>query len=1064
MPVTWGRVEMPLGGVSTLTDPVHVLPGKLLTLENARFDKPGGISKRPGYVSRTVNIFSDTPASLSTGLRLAEGTDGEQLLLDVRNLYAWNGTDWVNRGRVGDALVTSSLDYFDAGISASQVDFAYANGIRLLSWAGGEFQHFVSNNSTTLVKSATAIGQVFATGDQLWSIRANGASVEWGRIDTTTANQPAEYTITPAAFAAPALNIGVANGDMVAACPIGSVGLAVAFLDSGDANQLHVSIRLNANPPTQPVAQWDSGEVPDECVAICADLNANRIYVAWSIAGTGIRFAVLNAALGTQIGATITVDNTGEPRQRIAMCPGTTGRVFLAWEHFKGFAGSPPSERLPYVRWCQVTDVPAVVGGAGGIHICSDVAIAAKPYVVNSQVYLPVIHTGAGYGHGLIIQIGNTSTPEALDPSWRGTFAREVAQPDLDDVNEPITRGWVANSVNTADGFYRFPIRSRERFEVAKDNDDAIIIGHTGVRVVASAHELSSRNWCTWGKGMFLAGGRPSWYDGVQCAEHGFAWPPSVNRDTPEDLLNDNTGLFPTLGNFITVQLIWHFQDVNGQIQQSEPSKIFGRAMLALGANDGFIVALRNTLLTDRAPPASSWWSTGITKAVIQTYRTTAGVENPPGTVVTAGGTVFYRTKPYRGFTIPGHGTATVGPNTDVGPPVLTIGDVGSLGELDADIVNNEVLYTTGGILPNVGTPPAEICHSHGNRLWLAGLEEPRDLWFSQPFVEVEGPRFNSALRLRIPEPIFALGTLDDKLIVGTFTSLYVVSGRGPGASGDIDIGFSVERLASDLGCINHRSMVATPLGLMMHTTRGFMLLDRALQLQDIGAPVQGLFSRESVVNVVQGTLVTGQAHVRWVANVFDSELEAVVPVAFVFDYRVGEWSFDRLGVNATVITDSISFGQHTHHAILHIDGRFAEEDLTGTASSETFYEFTAETPWIRLDTLQGWQRVRSVTLLGRRPITAQIPGFYNVFVGYDYNDTYSHTYQITRAQVLAMPTDVFQWKFRLARQKCEAIRLMITDAPNEGAGDGIGFRLSSIVFEAGLKRGTMKLRQEQKS
>lgn len=1071
MPVNWVRVEMPLGGVSTLADPVHVLPGKLLTLENGRFEKPGGISKRPGYVARSLSVFSDTPTILTSGVRLAEMADGEQLLFDLNKLYAWDGTteQWVSRGRVGDAFIFSDLAYFDSGFSAINLDVAQANGTRVLAWSGGEFQHLVATSSTTVIKGTLYIGQVFAVGDNIWCLRNNGTSIEYGVINSL-GTVPLDFTFSPTGFAVPALTSLAANSDLVKGAAIGTTGFAVLYPDNTDANQLHVSLRNNTVPPSQFGANWDSGETADECTAIYADGAANRVYVAWSRAGAGIRFAVLNATTGVQIGATLTVDNQGNPRTRLAMTRLISGQVILCWEQAKGAVGSPPSERLPYVRWCRVSDAPAV---QGTIRICSDVAIAGKPWVTNGQAYLPVVHTGAGYGVGLIVQVANT-TPVELDPSWRGTFARDTAEADLDDdnttlFNPPSTstvRGFVSNTVDNGAGGVVFAVRSRERFEVAKLNDDAIIIGHTGVRAVTVTPEASNRNWVTWGKGLFQASGRPSWYDGAQCAEHGFAWQPSVNRDTPEDLtpILLGTGTFPAQGNFINIQLIWHFQDFNGQIQQSEPSAIFGRTALTPFGAMAFRVELRNTLLTDRAPLAT--WTTGVTKAKIQVYRTTAGVENPPGTVTVAAGTIFYRGKVYAGYPIPDHGTATSGPTTGGGTTpatALILGANVSVGETDADIVNNEVLYTTGGILPNTGTPPCELCLSHGNRVWLAGLEDPRELWFSQPFVEQEAPRFNGALKLRLPESVRALGELDDKLIVGSPTSIYIVTGRGCGASGDIDIGFNIEKLASDLGCTNHRSMVNTPIGLMMHTTRGFMLLDRSLQLQDIGAPVQGLFSRHQILNVSCGTLIAGQAQVRWLANLFDSEEETVGPVAFVYDYRVGEWSFDRFGIAATVGMDAAAFDQKQLHSILTFNGRVFDENLAAV-SSESFFPLTMETPWIRLDTIQGWQRVRSVTILGRKPADhSQIPASYNIAVGYDYQDNYSQLVSFTDTDINAMPGEVMQMKVRFARQKCEAFRLLIQDAQGETGGLGIGAHFSSLVFESGLKRGTMKLPAEQK-
>jgi hypothetical protein len=261
-------------------------------------------------------------------------------------------------------------------------------------------------------------------------------------------------------------------------------------------------------------------------------------------------------------------------------------------------------------------------------------------------------------------------------------------------------------------------------------------------------------------------------------------------------------------------------------------------------------------------------------------------------------------------------------------------------------------------------------------------------------------------------------------------------------------------------------------MGLMFYAlSRGFMLLDRSLQLQEIGAPVKQILkdisSRLPTIDSLTpsfapircGTLVADQTQVRWLANVLDNE-DIVHALWFVYDYRVGEWSWD-ITPNEGLAVDAIGFDGGSNYAYLTATGQVFDEDSTLPEDAGNFIEFALETPWIKLDTLQGWQRVRSVTILGKKPADA---AFIVVGIGYDYEEDHSQFFVITQAMIDALPTDVLQFKLRFARQKCEAFRLLIADGFDEGGGSNDGLRISSLVFEAGLKRGTMKLRQEQKS
>jgi hypothetical protein len=184
------------------------------------------------------------------------------------------------------------------------------------------------------------------------------------------------------------------------------------------------------------------------------------------------------------------------------------------------------------------------------------------------------------------------------------------------------------------------------------------------------------------------------------------------------------------------------------------------------------------------------------------------------------------------------------------------------------------------------------------------------------------------------------------------------------------------------------------------------------------------------------------------------------------FDYKVGEWSVDRLDSLASAAVDIHTFARGSADETFTVataTGEVYDEDPSLAADGGAFYSMKLVTPWIRLATVaQGWQRVRKVSLLGRKPNQPLIP---DLLVEYaqNYDDAWTTLATFTQAELTAanaVQGDRFQVQAWLPgdKQRCESIRLRISDVENEGLGSGYQFRLSSIVLEAGIKRGVAKL------
>lgn len=386
--------------------------------------------------------------------------------------------------------------------------------------------------------------------------------------------------------------------------------------------------------------------------------------------------------------------------------------------------------------------------------------------------------------------------------------------------------------------------------------------------------------------------------------------------------------------------------------------------------------------------------------------------------------------------------------------------DLGLAGFDDASIATNDVIYTDGEILPNTTTPPCDISVVHQGRLWLAGLSNPKELAWSQPYVETEAVRFTADFRTLVDDDIIGLASQDEKLLIFSGRSIRELIGDGPPASGDVDTGFRIRRVNTDVGCTGHRTIVPSPLGTFFHSSRGFQLLTRGMSVEYVGAAVEQKLKTQSITPIA-GCLVPDQHHVRWLC--VDGEGKRWI---YVFDYKVQEWIIDLPGATIfTAGTDLFTFGAGaagSEHCIVDTDGLVYFEDPDQGFDYEDFFSFVIETPWFHLNQcLQGWQRVRRVQLLGRNALVD--PPDLVVEARWDYETAWTTLGTATPTELLAVAGAAgreFQVEFRIpdGKQRCEAIQLRVFDQANVDGGSGLGFRLSEICFQAGIKRGPKRL------
>ena len=455
------------------------------------------------------------------------------------------------------------------------------------------------------------------------------------------------------------------------------------------------------------------------------------------------------------------------------------------------------------------------------------------------------------------------------------------------------------------------------------------------------------------------------------------------------------------------VKAVYSWVDRNGEVYRSAPSAQAGIDMTRGTAEQRLTVTCPHLAQTQGTNKSAG----GAGESLIEIYRT---IDN---------GSTFYLEQTDRNS------------NTHTLDLLNTTG-VGAI-EDDEAIQNNEILYTTGGEVPNIAPPGSVIMAARTNRVFLVPMDDPQAIWYSKPKVKGLGVNFSDEMVIRVEQGgnITGLATMDDNVIIFKEDDIYYFAGEGPNVANAGTFFSPVRRVATDVGCVNHNSIVSTNVGVIFKSRKGIYLLDRSLQVQYIGAPVEYYNDWD----VVRSVLVEDKNQVRFV-------LSGGQPM-LVWDYYHNQWSTwtNHSAVDACV-HDGVFY-------MIDSTGRVKKENEGNYLDVSHLIPITVRTPWIKTSGIQNFQRVTHAMVLGefRSHHTLTV----NVYI--DYDDTTSvqtATYDTTGGNHVA--GEPYQFEFQLGTQKCQSIMFEISDGSYAGTYESV--RLTGLSLRVGVKKGTAKL------
>ncbi len=1013
----WQRHDFPFAsGLDETTDARQT--SKLTSIQNLQWEKTGQLRKRNGYTKLSPNLM--TGGVLSGGFKLAT-YKGELLYFDDVNdqLLTWSPgkSKWVIRDQVPRPTCTR-LSLAQAETTEFSPDIAFGSGCIVYVWLGDitaglggtVYASVIDATTGATIQANVALNAPYRTAPRV--LIANGfavaifsdgiAGIECRTLDLSTPG---------ASWAGP---FTLAADGVAPLFPYGACALSDRFVIAYESTA--------AAPNAIRVKSWSFASTPGalssvqltEAIAVVGGFGlqgttGERVHVGYTVVNVGasVRVTTLNTStLATLVAPTELYNSGADPNsltQAISIARISSTQSHIVWQ--------PGDFRTISIGFNATT--LAAVGVAcktWGVQLQSEIWFArGKVYGL----------TYANNNTGLSLQ-GSLFLLDFRNGVTVAQPARPVATiaPRLCLIN--AATGSSTRCASTLCGVVS-PLTDQYT-TIASAVMDANVKGRVALTQVTANLADTARYQCAEvADSMYASGGVPSTFDGVQYAEAGFLLYPEAVTTTPAGAGGS------MLPDTYLYAIVYEYVDARGQRHRSAPSVAVSAVTVGVGAVNQVTLHGSNLGLTTRQELA------GNTRVGIIAYRTKGS------------GTVFYRITP---DDVPAANWND--------PTTATFTIVDRLA--DSAIGSNPILYTTGGVLPNFCPPSASLCIQHRGRVWLAGCDNPKAVWYSKQITTGEAPGFNDALQFIVDDggAITALASMDDKLVIFKADRIFVVFGDGPNDTGIGSDLSAPQRVPADAGCIEARSVISTPEGLLFQSAGGITLLSRGLEVQYIGSPVTDTLAANPIIS--SAVIVEPQNHVR-----FTCEQGNGLGKTIVYDYLHHEWSVFSLTDPGTLTTAAAAAtsailwgGVYTWASQAQWNVYTERAPAAGVATftdGGQWISSSFETAWLKLAGVSGFQRLRRVRLIGENVDPSNL----TMAIANDYLASYPQTHTWTAADITTTLGGVLELEVRVDNQKTESIRLRVFDAAPSGGPTAVtsaGAYFTGFAIEVGIKRG----------
>lgn len=1014
-------------GLDTKTDKKRVQVGKFLQLENTVFQKGGLLQKRNGY--GFLPSLPDASYSYLTTFNENLTAIGSKVAA-----YSAGAQKWVARGAI-QPLAVETLPLIRNNLNQTSCDSVIAdNGLVCTVY-------LESDGTTTTAKYAVAdsvTGQnivapaaipvasgVVTGGVRVFYLGSNFILVFTNVIAAVSHLQYVTVnSVTPtlvgtnaeiAASYIPATHLSwdgyVVGTHLYLAYNTTSGGQAikVTYLTSGlvlatpasFAGRIatNISVTADVTNPASPVVYVTLYDLPTtDGYLLAVNTNLNTL-LAPQLLITGVTMRQITTA--AQNGAV---------------------QIFYDYVNAYSFDGSIASNYIV----TQTVNVAGVVTQTR-YEVIRSVSLASKAFIVDGVVGFLAAYQSAYQPSYFLV---NATTSTSLSP----VIAAKIA---YQNGGGYLTLGLPGVTVTGTTA--RVPYLFKDLIQAVNKNTNvptgsqtAGIYSQTGINLGSFTVGTAALDTAEIGQDLHIGGGFLWMYDGYLPVEHNFLLWPDMDITTPTDAAawvatGGAMAAKPdgsTNTNAYYYQVTYEWTDNQGNAFRSAPSIPIAVTTTGAGVIGSVVLHIPTLRLTMKtANPV---------KIVI--YRWSAGQQS------------YYQV-------------------TSITAPLLndTTNDQVTFTDTlaDASILGNNLIYTTGGVVEDVGAPATNIMTLFDTRLWMVDAEDPNVLWFSKQVIEATPVEMSDLFTLYVPPttstqgstgPMRSLSVMDDKLILGKKNALLYVNGTGPDNTGAGNQYSPATLITSTVGCTNQKSFVLTPEGLMFESDKGIWMLDRNLGTNYIGAPVEDFTSGATVLSAVN---VPETNQVRFT---LDSG------VTLMYDYFYGQWgTFTGISPVSSCIYESM-------HTLINAEGEAFQETPGTYLDGGNPVLMMFQTGPLRLADLQSYQRAYFFYILGEY----LSPHKLLVSLSYDYRKAAEHSILIAptnysppfgsgdsqspfgQGTPFGGPDSSEDWRIFLKQQRCMAFGITVQEVfdASFGVPAGAGLTISGLQVVCAFKKG----------
>jgi hypothetical protein len=1028
-------MQVPIGALNEGDDPKAVPPGTLLLADNCAMDKARRLVKRAGTTSLPRSRMHG--GSLTSASRLI--TRGSDLALaDGEMLYAHSEAlgKWQDIDRPSSLLVTRK-PLIDSAGTVTAVDICIYGDLLITAFISGyntnggtlfvkaeNFRTGVVEMPPVLIVDQVAYPRLVLNGSTAYVFAtSHGGSVYYAAIDL--------LTMTPSALY-PAASDAAAHAPLDAVIETPSGGVPTLYVAYGLlTGASRVAVR-SYTLETLPLANVDNATLSTSSGSvgcICIAASPTEVHVMYGALPDVAKLGTLSPDLSVLIA----------PNTFSLLVPNW---VFVAVADSQSFImgwtdddGGADAERFMTKR----VETLSHLTFPGSARITFGLHAPSKPWKVGGRWYVGAATFLHSYNltstdpipqpSSVVVEI---ETSDSITGASNGNHPLVAMLENQTGWWPPVNQYLMKPAVDAEGNVYLpVPFRNLEpttaflRLPVAWN----LFQMKTGGRDLFRSAQL--------GRGVLCAAGAPFWYDGQSAMPYGFPHAPAILSVEPA------AGGSMAVGTYSYV-VTYAWRDALGLLHRSMPSP--PKTGTTAGANLSLILTVSAASLSSKQRALVAPYSPS--PILIEVWRTTVGATSAHYRLSREPNYQFLLNNPHvKDISLT---DTKADANIASGAPALPLSAQAQL-------------YTDVGELANVPPPAFVTVVTHRGR--LVGLApDVRTVWFSKDSTldATLAPGFNEALTLAFASDKIALASLDEKLVVFGETTIDVVFGDGPDDKGDQNT-WQIQSVQTDVGCINPRSTVTCPMGVMFLSTRGLEVLGRNLEVSWAGEGITDTLAAYPILT--SATLCAKETEVRFTCNAADG-LSGIV---LAWNYLHKCWFVRRytdlaspggvvnvpfmdaalIGGVYTMVTEAAQIYRETAAHKLENDAAFVARDIVFAP--------------ISAGGNLAWHRVKDISVLG----TSLTPHDFKVSLARNYDPTYEKTQTFLAGSRVTAAGPNELCRVGMTNQKCQAVTIRLQDlAPTDPSTypvtTGEGPIIEALALRVGVQPDNAKTSAEQ--